>query len=105
MRLPISVFEYETGINYKADIPMAILGEVPKPVYSDADRQRELKLLKKAIGTFGLDGNPEVQDYKDYGHIQSLLSVCWKTILNRMQVCPFFVLYLLSSDITASKDS
>ena len=49
MRLPISVFEYETGINYKADIPMAILGEVPKPVYSDADRQRELKLLKKQL--------------------------------------------------------
>ena len=61
VRLPISVFEDETGINYKADIPIAVLGEVPKPVYSDADRQRELKLLKKAIGTYGLDGNPEVK--------------------------------------------
>ena len=57
--MPIAV-ENEEGRRYIADLPMAIIGEVPKPVYSDADRQKELNLLKKDILFFGLERNPDV---------------------------------------------
>ena len=58
--LPLAVDTGRTGRDYSADLPLTVMGEVAKPVYSDAKLQKELELLKKDVKFFGLDGNPEV---------------------------------------------
>lgn len=46
---------------FAADIPLAVLGEAPKPAYSDKERAEALRLLKKDIKFFGLDNNKELK--------------------------------------------
>lgn len=46
---------------FAADIPLAVLGESPKPAYSDEERAEALRLLKKDIKFFGLDNNKQLK--------------------------------------------
>ncbi len=59
--MQIMIDDEDSDRPYTADIPLAVLGEAPKPAYSDEERAEALRLLKKDIKIFGLGNNKQLK--------------------------------------------
>ena len=59
-RMPISV-EDEDGREYEADLPLLLLGDLPKPP-STAEWTEAVERLKKSVRYYGVDNNPQVRE-------------------------------------------